>query len=119
MTHHPVMFDTSPDGTSGGAGLLSRSVQPSLKTTLMRAVMVGFLGGVALIGLIENFNRFGDPASIHADRVAQTSPLASPFADPTDQAPAAQQDAITVPGSRADRLDFGMAPTDLTDLAAR
>lgn len=109
MTHHPVMFDTSPDGPSGEARPSSLATQPSLKATLFRAVLVGMLGGVALIGLIENFNRFGDPAAIHAERVAQSDPLTG----------TGLQEAVTVRDSRADRLDFGMIPAELTDLAAR
>lgn len=111
MTNHPVMFDTSPDGTPGVAHPSASKNQPSLKTTLLRAVVVGLFGGVALIGIIENANRFADPAAIHAQRIAQSAPL--------DIRPAGLQDAVTVQDSRANRLDYGMIPTELTDLAAR
>ena len=111
MTDHPAMFDTSPDTTKGAARTSVSNNQPSLKTTLLRAVMVGLLGGVAVIGLIENFDRFGDPDTIHAERIAQGAPL--------DISPAGLQETSMPRDARADRLDFGMIPAELTDLAAR
>lgn len=111
MTDHPAMFDTSPDTPKGAARPSASNNQPSLKTTLLRAVMVGLLGGVALIGLIENFDRFGDPDTIHAQRIAQGAPL--------NTIPAGLPETTMPRDARADRLDFGMIPTELTDLATR
>lgn len=115
MTNHPAMFDISPDRPIGVAGRSSSKNQPGLKATLLQAVITGLFGGVALIGLIENVARFGDPEAIHAE-VRQTAPPASA---PLDLRPTGLQDALSVQGPRADRLDYVMVQAAPTDLAAR
>lgn len=115
MTNHPAMFDTSPDRPAGAAHRATSKTQPNLKTMLSRAVMVGLFGGVALIGLIENMDRFGDPAAIHAEHHGER------YGDsiPANLHPERQQDAISIQGPRADRLDYGMVQAVPTDLATR
>lgn len=115
MTNHPAMFDTSPDGPTGVIGRSSSKSQPSLKATLLQAVVTGLFGGVALIGLIENVDRFGDPEAIHAE-ARQT---ARPASAPLDLHPTGLQDALSVQGPRADRLDYVMVQAAPTDLATR
>lgn len=111
MTNHPAMFDMSPDGPTGTTHRTSSKNQPTLKAMLSRAIMVGLFGGVALIGLIENMDRFGDPAAIHAERHADSIPA--------NLHPAGQHGAISIQGPRADRLDYGMVQAVPTDLATR
>lgn len=111
MTNHPAMFDMSPDEASARSPRYASKTEPSLKSMISRAVVTGVFGGIALIGLIENADRFGNPEAIHAARVAQTTAI--------DLQPARLQDALSVQGPRADRLDYGMAPAAPTDLATR
>lgn len=115
MTNHPAMFDTSPDETKGATRPSASKTQPSLKTMLLRAVVVGLFGGVALIGLIENVDRFSDPAAIHAERNAQTGL----HIGPADTHPAGLQDRRLVESSRANRLDYSLVPATTTDVATR
>lgn len=104
MTDHPAMFDMSPDGQRSAAGHSASNRQSSLKSMLCQAVIVGLFGGVALIGLVENVTRFGDPAAIHAEARQINLPASAPL----DLRPAGLQDAVSVHGPRSDRLDISM-----------
>ncbi|MFK7793340.1 MAG: hypothetical protein AB8B88_11810 [Devosiaceae bacterium] len=59
------------------------------KPMLARAGLIGACFGIAIIGILENYNRFGDPEAIYRDARLQPSEVGHA----TDQ-----------PASRSDRL---------------
>ena len=74
-----------------------RTPATGLKAHLLRASLLGLCAGLAVIGLIENADRFSTPETLHTP--AQTSGQA--------------------PDQRADRLDVAMQLVDEAALHAR
>lgn len=115
MTDHSAQSDRNSNPLSGTKGQTSSNDLADLKSTLKRAVVTGLFGGIALIGLIENYDRFGDPQAIHADARGAALPMPGPIDNPSTTS----YDPPSVQGARADRLDVVMVENPLTDLAAR
>ena len=109
----PVLFERMPPPPAGiaavrrPAGLLA-----SWRAVALRASLVGVAAGAVAIGLLENIDRFGNPAQLAAEQRADAPPLglAPPSLAPSH---ADEQD------SRGDRLDLSSVATPASTVAVR
>lgn len=90
---------------------------------LAKAGLVGVFGGIGLIGLWENIERFSQPQRL-AGNLAQDQPLLAEVSMPLDLTPMSLSgersvDAGQSAGVRGDRLDRVTTEAASTDLALR